>query len=94
MNLTRIYENIKKEYESKGIEIDEEKLRQLAWMKRDRMMFESNVAAAAAAAGAGAGAGGGGGRLVTVVPQVLEFNILTESGFPLINENDINLILE
>ncbi len=50
MNLTRIYENIKKEYESKGIEIDEEKLRQLAWMKRDRMMFESNVAAAAAAA--------------------------------------------
>ena len=35
-----------------------------------------------------------GGRLVTVVPQVLEFNILTESGFPLINENDINLILE
>jgi hypothetical protein len=45
-------------------------------------------------AGAGAGGGGGGGRLVTVVPQVLEFNILTESGFPLINENDINLILE
>ena len=43
MNLTRIYENIKKEYESKGIEIDEGKLRQLAWMKRDRMMFENNV---------------------------------------------------
>ena len=95
MNLTRIYENIKKEYESKGIEIDEGKLRQLAWMKRDRMMFENNVAAAAAAAaGAGAGAGGGGGRLVSVITQILEFNILTESGFPLINENDINLILE
>ena len=74
MNLQRIYENLKKEYESRGVEIDEEKLRQMDWIKRDRMLFEntsavSSSAAAAGAAGAGGGGGSGNRRSVTPPPQ-------------------------
>jgi hypothetical protein len=57
MNLQKIYESLKKEYESKGLEIDDSKLRQLAWIKRDRMMFESSLSVSQSPS---AGAGGGG----------------------------------
>jgi surface protein len=87
MNLQRIYENLKKEYESRGVEIDEEKLRQMAWIKRDRMLFENASAASSSAAAAGAaGAGGGGGsgnrRSVTPPPpsQGFIFRVNTSLG--------------
>ena len=93
MNLQRIYEILKKEYESRGIEIEEGKLRQMAWMKRDRMLFESSMlstsAAAAAAGAAGAGGGGGSGNRSSVVGA-----ILTESGFPLLTESGVNIVIE
>ena len=96
MNLQRIYETLKREYESRGIEIEEGKLRQMAWMKRDRMLFESSMlstSAAAAAAGAagaaGAGGGGGSGNRRSVVGA-----ILTESGFPLLTESGVNIVIE
>ena len=92
MNLQRIYETLKREYDSRGVEIDEGKLRQMAWMKRDRMMFEntSMVSSSVAAAGA-AGAGGGGGsrNIRSVVGQ-----LLTESGSPLLTEAGLNIIIE
>ena len=92
MNLQRIYEKLKIEYESKGIEVDEKKLHQMAWIKRDRMIFESTNLSNAASSSAAAG---GGGRVnVVVVNQVLELSLLTESGFPIFTENDQNLILE
>jgi len=59
MNLERIYRQLKSYYESQGVDVSEEQLRQMAWMKRDRMIFE-NSTSSAAGAGAGAGAGGGG----------------------------------
>lgn len=87
MNLQRIYENLKKEYESRGVEIDEEKLRQMAWIKRDRMLFEntsavSSSAAAAGAAGAGGGGGSGNRRSVTPPPpsQGFIFRVNTSLG--------------
>jgi hypothetical protein len=93
MNLQRIYETLKKEYESRGIEIEEGKLRQMAWVKRDRMLFESSMlstsAAAAAAGAAGAGGGGGSGNRRSVVGA-----ILTESGFPLLTESGVNIVIE
>jgi hypothetical protein len=88
MNLQRIYEKLKIEYQSKGIEVDEKKLHQMAWIKRDRMIFESTNLSNAAASSAG------GGRVNVVVNQVLELSLLTESGFPIFTENDQNLILE
>jgi hypothetical protein len=42
MNLQHIYDQLKKEFESSGIQIDDSKLKQMAWMKRDRLMFEMN----------------------------------------------------
>lgn len=94
MNLQRIYENLRKEYESRGVEIDEGKLRQMAWMKRDRMMFEntsmvsSSAAAAGAAGAAGAGGGGGSGNRRSLN------QLLTESGSPLLTEAGLNIIIE
>ena len=87
MNLQRIYESIKRDYESRGIEIDEGKLRQMAWMKRDRMMFESSSLLSSAAAAAGAGGGGGSGN--RRVGQ-----LLTETGLPLLTESGINIVIE
>jgi hypothetical protein len=86
MNLQRIYENLKREYESRGIEVDEGKLRQMAWMKRDRMMFESSSLLSTSAAAAGAGGGGSGNRRATGL-------LLTESGVPLLTESGINIII-
>lgn len=91
MNLQRIYETLKREYESRGIEIEEGKLCQMAWVKRDRMMFESSFlsTSAAAAGAAGAGGGGGSGNRRSVVGA-----ILTESGFPLLTESGVNIVIE
>lgn len=90
MNLQRIYENLRKEYESRGVEIDEGKLRQMAWMKRDRMVFENTSIVSSSAAAAGAGAGGGGsGNRISVAGQ-----LLTESGSPLLTEAGLNIIIE
>ena len=88
MNLQRIYESIKRDYESRGIEIDEGKLRQMAWMKRDRMMFESSSLLSSASS-AVAGAGGGGGSGNRRVGQ-----LLTETGLPLLTESGINIVIE
>lgn len=41
-SLESIYSEIKSYYESKGFDIEESQLRQMAWMKRDRMIFESS----------------------------------------------------
>ena len=56
MNLERIYRQLKSYYESQGVDVSEEQLRQMAWMKRDRMIFENS---SSSAAGAGIGSGGG-----------------------------------
>ena len=42
MNLNQIYEKLKKQAEYNNQEIDEGRLRQQAWMIRDRMMFEQS----------------------------------------------------
>jgi hypothetical protein len=61
-SLHQIYEEIKRKYESNNWQIDEGKIRQQAWMLRDRMIFESSLSNAAASSSA-AGAGGGGTTL-------------------------------
>lgn len=42
MNLRQIYEKLRQQAERNGQEIDEGRLRQQAWMMRDRMMFEQS----------------------------------------------------
>lgn len=55
MNLRQIYEGLRQKAEINGQNIDEGRLRQQAWMMRDRMMFEqsytNNVASSSAAGG-------------------------------------------
>lgn len=57
MNLKKIFKDIKNEYELRGVHIEESRLRQMAWMKRDKMLFEqslnNNIAPSSAAAGGG-----------------------------------------
>ena len=36
-----IYQELKAYYESYGTQVDEQRIRQMAWMRRDRMMFEN-----------------------------------------------------
>lgn len=52
MNLRQIYEGLRQKAEINGQNIDEGRLRQQAWMMRDRMMFEqsytNNVASSSA----------------------------------------------
>jgi hypothetical protein len=62
MNLNKIYENLKQQAERNGHEIDEGRLRQQAWMMRDRMMFEQSYTNSISTSSAAAGAGGGGNR--------------------------------
>jgi hypothetical protein len=60
MNLRQIYEKLVREAESRYEKIDEvseNRLRQQAWMMRDRMMFESSLSVSQSPS---AGAGGGG----------------------------------
>jgi len=69
-NFNKIYERLKNQHQRNGWEINEQSLRQQAWMLNDKIIFESannnSVAAAAAAAGAG------GGRIVNPNPNSLE----------------------
>jgi hypothetical protein len=90
MNLRKVYESLKREYQSRGVEVEDGKLRQLAWIKRDRMMYESSLnisSAASSAAGAGAG---GGKRILGDLTGVL----ITENNLPIITESGINLGIE
>ena len=90
MNLQKVYESLKREYQSRGVEVEDGKLRQLAWIKRDRMMYESSLniqSAASSAAGAGAG---GGKRILGDLTGVL----ITENNLPIITESGINLGIE
>jgi hypothetical protein len=60
MNLTQIYERLRQQAERNGQDIDEGRLRQQAWMMRDRMMFEqsfTNNVPSSSSAGAGGGSG-------------------------------------
>lgn len=91
MNLQKVYESLKREYQSRGVEVDDGKLRQLAWIKRDSMMFESSLnIPSSAASSAGAGAGGGRRRVVSDLTGVLT----TENNIPIITESGINLGIE
>jgi hypothetical protein len=92
INLQKIYEEIKSYYESQGVEIDEFKLRQMAWMKRDRMIYESSLGNSAASSSAGAGSGGGS-TIARRFPQSDTNILLTESGEPLQTENGENINL-
>lgn len=42
MNLKQIYEKLRLQAERNGHDIDEGRLKQQAWMLRDRMMFEQS----------------------------------------------------
>jgi hypothetical protein len=59
MNLKQIYERLRQQAERNGQNIDEGRLRQQAWMMRDRMMFEQSYVNNNTSISA-AGAGGGG----------------------------------
>jgi hypothetical protein len=58
MNLKQIYEKLRQQAERNGHDIDEGRLRQQAWIMRDRMMFEqsfNNNNTSTSSAGAGGG---------------------------------------
>jgi hypothetical protein len=61
MNLRQIYEKLRQQAERNGQEIDEGRLRQQAWMMRDRMMFEQSFTSNTVSSSSAAGAGGGSG---------------------------------
>jgi hypothetical protein len=42
MNIRQVYDNLRKGLEKNGQPIDEAKLRQQAWVLRDKMIFESS----------------------------------------------------
>jgi hypothetical protein len=90
MNLQKVYESLKREYQSRGVEVEDGKLRQLAWIKRDRMMYESSLNISSAASSA-AGAGSGGGKRILVD---LTGVLITENNLPIITESGINLGIE
>jgi len=69
MNLRQIYEKLRQQAERNGHDIDEGRLRQQAWMMRDRMIFEqsySNSTVSSSSAGSG---GGGGLRRRQITPE-------------------------
>lgn len=68
MNLNQIYQRLKQQAERNGQEIDEGRLRQQAWVMRDRMMFESSINSNSSSA---AGAGGGGGGLRRSIENIV-----------------------
>jgi hypothetical protein len=61
MNLIQIYEKLRLQAERNGHQIDEDRLRQQAWMMRDRMVFEQSYTNTVPSSSV-AGAGGGGNR--------------------------------
>jgi len=86
MNLQKVYESLKREYQSRGVEVEDGKLRQLAWIKRDRMMYESSLNIQSAASSGS----GGGKRILVDLTGVL----ITENNLPIITESGINLGIE
>jgi hypothetical protein len=71
MNLRQIYERLRQQAERNGQDIDEGRLRQQAWMMRDRMMFEQSYTNSVSSSSA-AGAGGGGRRFDNTRNNYLE----------------------
>ena len=68
----QIYGKLRDQHQKNGWEINEQRLRQQAWMLNDRLMFEASNTTVAAAASAAAGAGGGSGnRRVTNKDSIL-----------------------
>jgi len=91
MNLRRIYEEIKLEYESRGIFLEDDKLRQLAWVKRDRMFFEKSMTlSSTSTSSAGSGGGSGTRRFSVDVEGIL----LTENNEIILIETGIGLSIE
>jgi hypothetical protein len=42
-SVENIYQELKSYYESIGTDVDDNRLRQMAWVRRDRMMFENTI---------------------------------------------------
>lgn len=57
-NLQRIYESLKNQHPN----LSEDELRRMAWVKRDRQLFESNLNISSSSTSVGAGGGGSGLR--------------------------------
>lgn len=73
MNLKQIYDNLRKNSEMLGHNIDEGKLRQQAWVLRDKMLFEANFSNSSTSSAAGAG---GGGRLRKNITTISDDSII------------------
>lgn len=87
MKLNIIYQNLKSHYESLGIQVDDYRLKQMAWMKWTRKINEFTSFSPSSSSSAGAG-GAGGGRLLS------NSQILTENGQPLFTEGGSFITLE
>lgn len=59
-NLQKIYENLK----SQNPNLSEDELKRMAWVKRDRMLFERSNLTVSSSSAAGAGGGGSGNRRI------------------------------
>lgn len=80
MNLQKIYEELRKDYQSKGLEVEERKLRQMAWMKRDRMIWESSLSQSPSSSSSSS-AGAGGGRLNLSTNNYVENDYIDDDYF-------------
>lgn len=78
MNLRQIYEKLRQQAERNGQDIDEGRLRQQAWMMRDRMMFEQSFNNNNTNNTSTSSAGAGGGTLRRL-PGILEMVVNTEN---------------
>jgi len=81
MNLRQIYEKLRQQAERNGHQIDEDRLRQQAWMMRDRMMFEQSYTNNTVSSSSAAGAGGGGSRRRQIFTFVVNTTDYTDFGF-------------
>lgn len=77
MNLRQIYEKLRQQAERNGQEINEGRLRQQAWMIRDRMMFEQSYVNNTISTSSAAGSGGGSIRRQPIVGEFSQSYIIT-----------------
>jgi len=88
MNLRQIYEKLRLQAERNGHQIDEDRLRQQAWMIRDRMMFEQSYTNTVPSSSA-AGAGGGGLRRQPIQP-IVDVSIIQSTLYYELEDNKLS----
>jgi len=95
-SLESIYQELKTYYESNGNQIDDSRIRQIAWLKRDRMMFEQFNHSNTRPTNASTSGGGSNRTNLLKTPLTTPFTIGTNESFTIEGDLVLNaqLIIE